>query len=202
MLREQITLNGIPLHVVDTAGLREASDAVEREGVRRARAEIASADRILLVIDDSDPHSGERGSALLADPVTSAANSVPVTIVRNKCDLSGRAPGIGRQGENTEIVLSARTGAGLDLLREHLLECAGFATTGGTDFTARQRHIVALEETAQHLEAAQGQLATSASAELLAEDLRYAQDSLGSITGRYTSDDLLGEIFANFCIGK
>ncbi|MFT7289087.1 MAG: tRNA modification GTPase [Halieaceae bacterium] len=202
LLHEHIQIDGMPLHIVDTAGLRTATDAVEREGIRRARAEMHSADRILLVVDSSSPAGQESAQSLYAKHKDDLPENVPLTILRNKCDLSGDVPQLTVCNNTTEIWASAKTGNGMDLLRQHLSESAGLGHAEGSDFIARERHILALEETAGHLAAGATQLRESASAELLAEDLRYAQDSIGRITGSFSSDDLLGEIFSSFCIGK
>jgi len=202
VLREQIHIEGLPLHIVDTAGLRESTDAVEEEGIRRARREMASADRILLVIDDSGSDAGQSAGTLLSRYRSELPEQVPVTVLHNKCDLSGQAPRVARDGEHCSIWLSAQTGAGIDLLRQHLLECAGLGGEQHNEFSARQRHVEALERTAGFLSAAEEQLLHAAAPELLAEELRYAQDSLSTVTGAFSSDDLLGEIFSSFCIGK
>jgi tRNA modification GTPase len=201
VLREQIDVDGLPLHIVDTAGLRRGGDAVEQEGIRRARREMARADRILLVIDDATTPADAGVTALLDQHREELPIDVPVTLLRNKCDLSGHPPRLEHYGRQACIWLSAHSGAGLDLLRRHLLDCAGLAETGG-DFSARERHIVSLEATAAHLQDAEGQLNGAAAAELVAEDLRCAQERLGEITGAFSADDLLGEIFSSFCIGK
>jgi tRNA modification GTPase len=202
VLREQITIDGLPLHIVDTAGLHEGSDEVEREGVRRARQEMAVGDRILLVVDDSDAANQLPPAGLIAGFSNELPAGVAVTIVRNKCDISGRPPGKEESDAYTAISLSAKSGDGLELLRTHLLDIAGVSDPTGVEFSARQRHINALEDTTRHIQTATSQLVEHNSAELVAEDLRYAQDSLSGITGEYSSDDLLGDIFSSFCIGK
>jgi tRNA modification GTPase len=205
VLREHIEIDGLPLHIVDTAGLREASDAVEREGIRRAQLEFASADRILLVIDSSDPQAPSDDAAALEYVVAQLPAETPVTLIYNKIDLIDDSPRRERCNEgqcDTRIHLSARGGDGMDLLREHLLETAGLASREGSDFSARARHVEALEDTLHHVNAARTALVSLHAGELIAEDLRYAQDALGRITGKVSSDDLLGEIFGSFCIGK
>ena len=199
----------MPLHIVDTAGLRDARDAVEQEGIRRATAEFATADRILLVVDATE-HDGSHGAPPLNAGTHGVAArlppSVPVTLVRNKIDLVDEEAGIetvsGQGPIDSCVRLCARSGAGIDLLRRHLLESAGLGGEVGSEFSARERHVTALEATLASLEAGRDALAVHHAGELIAEDLRVAQDRLGSITGRYTSDDLLGEIFGSFCIGK
>ena len=191
IVREQIVVDGLPVHILDTAGLRAATDAIEREGVRRTHAALAHADLALVVIDDSD--SVDALPTLRAElPATLA-----VCIVRNKIDLSGRAPG----GVGEAVAVSAYTGAGLDALRARLKEQAGYAgeTTGA--FSARRRHLDALRRARECVERARAQL-VDRRGELIAEELRAAQQALNEITGEFTSDDLLGHIFASFCIGK
>ncbi|WP_439101158.1 tRNA uridine-5-carboxymethylaminomethyl(34) synthesis GTPase MnmE [Congregibacter sp.] len=204
LLREHIQIDGLPLHIVDTAGLRDSGDAIEQEGIRRARCEMQSADHILLVVDNS-------GESALLDAATLASQyegdlpkAVPITLIRNKCDLQKIPASLTSSATKniTEICLSALSGDGVDLLRRHLLTTAGIADTGNSDFSARERHVLALEECAGHLAQGLLQLKDHGAAELIAEDLRYAQDSLGSITGSFSSDELLGEIFGSFCIGK
>ncbi|TVR60729.1 MAG: tRNA uridine-5-carboxymethylaminomethyl(34) synthesis GTPase MnmE [Candidatus Competibacteraceae bacterium] len=197
VLREHISIDGMPLHVIDTAGLRASDDLVEREGIRRAWAEIEAADRILLVVDDRWGLTAEERALREQLP-----ENAPVTVLFNKLDLSGRLPVI-QEGEwGTEIRLSAKTGAGLDLLREHLKTCMGYH--GGEDgiFMARRRHLEALARAATALERATYQLDVMRAGELVAEELREAQNALSEITGEFTSEDLLTRIFSSFCIGK
>lgn len=204
VLREDILVHGLPLHIVDTAGLRDSDDPVEQEGVRRALAEIASADRVLLVVDDSGRAGDEppRLTDLLPPGVEPPPPGTPVTRIHNKIDLSGHPAAI-EQGEgSTDIWLSAQNGAGLSLLREHLRDSVGLAGAGESTFSARRRHLDALDRAGSHLDDAAAQLAGSGAGELVAEDLRYVQACLGEITGKVSSDDLLGEIFSSFCIGK
>ena len=195
LLRERITLEGVPLHLVDTAGLRATDDAVEREGVRRARRELARADRVLWVYDAA-ADGDNRGLAEAELP-----QGVPVTLVRNKIELLGEAPALSEVEGVPQVALSAKTGAGLALLRRHLLECVGFQGVEQSEFLARRRHLDAIDRALAALEAGRGQLADGAG-ELLAEELRRAQEALGEITGEFSADDLLGEIFSSFCIGK
>jgi tRNA modification GTPase len=202
VLREHIQIDGMPLHIVDTAGLRDSEDEVEQEGIRRAWQEMASADRILLVVDDSDPATSDNPDAIWPERHQHLGRSIPVTIVHNKCDLTGQAHGVSVKRDNTVIILSAKTGSGMDLLREHLKECMGFQNEGEGNFSARRRHLQALEAAAGFLRAGQEQLLNAGAGELLAEDLRQCQASLGEITGALSSDELLGKIFSSFCIGK
>ncbi|MFW5454993.1 tRNA uridine-5-carboxymethylaminomethyl(34) synthesis GTPase MnmE [Thioalkalivibrio sulfidiphilus] len=192
VLRETVSLDGLPLHLVDTAGLRESDDPVEQEGIRRAWAEIEAADAVLLVVDDA-LGEGEEEAAIRAR----LPGHLPVICVHNKIDLTGRVPG--KQGG--VLYLSAQDGQGVDSLREHLKAQAGFSGGEGL-FLARRRHLDALTRTAGHVATARDALAVGAGPELVAEDLRLAQETLGEITGRFSSDDLLGRIFSTFCIGK
>lgn len=203
VLREHIQIDGMPLHIVDTAGLRESGDEVEREGIRRAWREMDTADRILLVVDGSDTGvQGEQAADIWPERKRHLTRDIPITLIRNKCDLSGRSASIDGSGECTIIDLSAMTGEGLDLLREHLKSCMGFKAGDEGNFSARRRHLRSLEEAAGYLANGHGQLLGAGAGELLAEDLRQCQNSLGEITGAVTSDELLGEIFSSFCIGK
>ena len=197
VLRAEIQLDGLPLRIIDTAGLRDSDDPVEQEGVRRARAEIAHADRLLWVVDDAaDPTASAFATAL-------RPAGVPATLVRNKIDLSGRSAAlIAHPDRVTEVACSVTTGAGLDLLRSHLKTAAGYLGPEGGEFSARRRHLDALARTTAHVQAAAATFAATGAGELMAEDLRQAQHSLGEITGELTADDLLGSIFADFCIGK
>ncbi len=195
VLREQIAIDGMPLHVIDTAGLRDSDDPVEQEGVRRAWAEMATADRILLLVDDRQGFTAE-DRALRARLPTAAG----VTVIYNKIDLTGREPALRPAEWGHELWLSAKSGAGLDQLREHLKRCMGYHGGEGT-LMARRRHLEALERAAAALAAAGEQL-TARAGELAAEELRQAQNALSEITGEFTSEDLLGRIFSSFCIGK
>lgn len=196
LLREQIQIDGMPLHLIDTAGLRESSDAVEQEGIRRARAEIAKADRILWIFDDKlDPNHQAFDSSLLP-------GAIPVTFLRNKIDRSGTPAGMRETAAGVEIALSAKTGEGMGLLREHLKQCMGFSSGQEGEFIARRRHLDAIQRASEHLLTGRETLLGEGSGELLAEDLRQAQQALGEITGEFSADDLLGQIFSNFCIGK
>ncbi len=196
VLREHLQVDGLPLHVIDTAGLRDSADPVERIGVQRAWDEIARADQLLLVIDDA---------VGLTDADQAILGRLPagpgLTVVRNKIDLTGREPGPVAGTGDAEWAVSARTGAGLDRFRAHLKALAGYQASGGGDFSARRRHLDALDRAGRHLETATTHSRAGAG-ELLAEELRLSQQALAEITGEFTSDDLLGRIFASFCIGK
>jgi tRNA modification GTPase len=202
LLREHILLDGMPLHVLDTAGLRSATDAIEAEGIRRARAAMAGADRILFVVDAAtDPQA----SAYL-DERAGLPPGVPVTVVFNKVDLVPATVVAFDTGAAAEAVatirLSALTGAGFDTLATHLKACMGFES-GSTDaLSARARHLEALAQVDRHLAQATRLLATRNAPELIAEELRRAQQALGDIVGAESSDELLGRIFSRFCIGK
>ena len=198
IVREQIDLDGMPLHILDTAGLRDSTDSIESEGVRRAGEAMRHADRVLLIVDDTQ----ETVSSILR--LTSELPSgVTVTLVRNKIDISGRTSGALLTGENglPEVALSAYTGAGLDALRAHLKDCMGYQSAGEGTFSARRRHLEALQR-AQRQVANGAQQQQARRSELAAEELRQAQHTLGEITGEFSNDDLLGRIFSSFCIGK
>ena len=196
VLRERIQIDGMPLHLIDTAGLRDSDDPIEREGVRRARAELARADRVLWVFDGrADPEHLDYDPGQLPP-------GVPVTFVRNKLDLTGGTPTETSTGAGTEIALSARDGAGVDLLRRHLKHCMGYESGAEGEFIARRRHLEALAVALRHLRTGAAALQDAAAGELLAEELRLAQRAFGEITGEFSADDLLGKIFSSFCIGK
>ncbi|WP_152205817.1 tRNA uridine-5-carboxymethylaminomethyl(34) synthesis GTPase MnmE [Marinobacter changyiensis] len=203
VLREHIHIDGMPLHIIDTAGLRDSLDEVEQIGIARAWDEIRQADRILLMVDatttdKTTPHE------IWPDFIGQLPDSAPVTVIRNKVDLSGEPIGFTDTGNDLAPVirLTAKSADGLEVLRDHLKQCMGFATTTEGGFLARRRHLDALEKARSALQQGQQQLQGYGAGELLAEDLRYAQDALGEITGAITPDDLLGKIFSSFCIGK
>jgi tRNA modification GTPase len=194
-LREQLTLDGLPVTVVDTAGLRETSDPVEREGVRRARLEVARADRLLWVVDVREPLAASIAAARAAH-----SGDGSLTIVANKIDLAGLTPQRRNEDGVPIVQLSALKGAGVDQLVAHLKDVAGVAGETAGAFSARRRHLDALARARAELAAARPHF--TAALELAAEHLRNAQHSLSELTGELSSDDLLGEIFATFCIGK
>ena len=203
VLREHIQIDGMPLHIVDTAGLRDSGDEVEQEGIRRAWQEMASADRILLVVDGNNKSSEQLDADnIWPEKDRHLTRDIPVTIVRNKCDLSDTSPHQASDTINTVIDLSAKTGAGMDLLKVHLKHCMGYQENAGGQFSARRRHLRSLEQAQAFLTTGQQQLLFAGAGELLADDLRQCQNSLGEITGAISSDELLGEIFSSFCIGK
>jgi len=189
-VRQAIQIEGVPLNVVDTAGLRDTADEVERLGIERTWNEIGRADLALLIVD-------ARSGVTAADEAIAARlpERLPRLIVHNKIDLAGLEP----RSQQEAVYLSAKTGAGVELLRRRLLEHAGWHSSEESVFIARERHLVALRRAAERLAAASAQLAAP---EFFAEELRLAQNELGAITGEFTADDLLSEIFARFCIGK
>jgi tRNA modification GTPase len=194
-LREHLTLDGLPVTVVDTAGLRETTDPIEREGVRRARIEVARADRLLWVADVREPLSQTIAAARAA-----AAGTAPPIVIANKIDLAREVPHVAVDEGVTVVYLSALTGAGLELLVAQLKATAGVGADTAGAFSARRRHLDALARTRSNLLAARPELGSAL--ELAAEHLRSAQVALSELTGELTSDDLLGEIFSTFCIGK
>lgn len=194
VLRESLSLDGIALELADTAGLRETDDEVEREGVRRAHGELARADAALLV---TDAQHVQNDLSLLAG----LSANVERLVLINKIDLDHASAHHESRDGMIWLWASAKTGAGLDALREHLKQLAG-AGGGEGSFSARRRHVLALQRVAAHLDHTAAVLATSRAGELAAEELRQAQHALGEITGSYSSDDLLGAIFGSFCIGK
>ncbi|CAH0166000.1 tRNA uridine-5-carboxymethylaminomethyl(34) synthesis GTPase MnmE [Rahnella aceris] len=201
VLREHIHLDGMPLHIIDTAGLREASDEVERIGIERAWNEIEQADLVLFMVDGTTTEATEPAD-IWPEFMARLPASLPIVVVRNKADITGEALGQTEVNGHSLIRLSARTGDGVDLLRNHLKQVMGFNHNMEGGFLARRRHLQALEQAAQHLVQGKDQLLGAWAGELLAEELRLAQQSLSEITGEFTSDDLLGRIFSSFCIGK
>ena len=201
VLREHIHIDGMPLHITDTAGLRDATDEVERIGISRAWTEIEQADRIILMLDSSDSKSADL-SKVRSEFLAKLPTTLPVTIVRNKIDLNGEQASESEESGYQIISLSAQTHDGVQLLREHLKQAMGFQTGMEGGFLARRRHLDALEKAAEHLQIGLVQLTEFHAGELLAEELRLVQTYLSEITGEFTSDDLLGNIFGSFCIGK
>jgi tRNA modification GTPase len=188
-VREAIQLRGVPLHVIDTAGLRDTDDAVERLGIARTWAAVEQADVALLLVDATHGIGAPEAAILARLP------AITRLTVHNKIDVTGEAP----RATADAIWLSARTGAGVDLLRDRLLAIAGWQAAGEGAFMARTRHLDALARAAEHITAARE---AAAQLEFFAEELRLAQSALSEITGEFTADDLLGEIFGRFCIGK
>lgn len=201
VLREHIHLDGMPLHVIDTAGLRDTPDAVEKIGVARAWTEIEEADRVLLLVDASTTQATDPFD-IWPEFVERLPDRSRLTLVRNKIDTSQEASGIDLSTVYPTLRLSAKTGTGMDNLKQHLKDIMGYATTTEGRFSARRRHLNALDRAHDALQAGHSQLQGYGAGELLAEDLRDAQQALGEITGDFSADDLLGEIFGSFCIGK
>ncbi|TPE55241.1 tRNA uridine-5-carboxymethylaminomethyl(34) synthesis GTPase MnmE [Maribrevibacterium harenarium] len=201
VLREHIHLDGMPLHIIDTAGLRDSPDEVERIGIARAWEEIHKADRILLMVDgqstqSTDPHT------IWPEFVNQLGSLENLTLIRNKMDLVGQATGMDDTATVPVISMSAKTGSGVEALRQHLKNIMGFDSTTEGGFSARRRHLEALRKAQGFLESGAAQLHGYGAGELLAEDLKEAQHALSEITGTFSSDDLLGRIFGSFCIGK
>ncbi len=193
-IRQALQVRGVPLHVIDTAGLRQTDDVVEQMGIARTQLALSKADVVMILLDEScertEPQEREILSQLPA--------RIPRLYVHNKIDLSGHAPGIHMRNGEPHLYISAKTGAGMNGLQEKLLEVIGWHQEAGV-FMARARHLEALSAASERLTEATQQLDHL---ELLAEELRQAQKALNSITGEFTADDLLGEIFSRFCIGK
>ncbi len=201
VLHERILLDGIPLYIIDTAGIHNSTDPVEREGIRRAKQEISRSDHLLLVLDATQTQ--EDSSQLLAEFFPDTPLPQNLTLIVNKIDLIAAAPKKQKNSaDQWQITLSAKTGAGMELLQEHLKSCVGFSGTTENTFSARRRHLVALDKAQQHIQIGKQQLQQNRAGELLAEELRLAQEALAGITGKFLPDDLLGEIFSSFCIGK
>jgi len=201
VLTEQIHIDGMPLHIIDTAGLRESADKVEQIGIERAWQEIKQADRVLLMIDSAQDEKQDP-KAVWPEFFEKLPDNIGLTIIRNKADISQVKTGFSEVNSTPTITLSAKTGEGVTTLTEHLKHIMGYqgSTEGG--FMARRRHLVALEQAHQHLEIGLEQLESYVAGEILAEELRFCQEELNKITGEFTNDDLLSQIFSSFCIGK
>ena len=201
VLREHIHLDGMPLHIIDTAGLRDTTDTVEQIGIERAWNEINSADRVLFMVDGTttdavDPHD------IWPDFINRLPANLGVTVVRNKAELTGENLAMTEEKGYSVYRISAKTGLGVEELKQHLKSLMGYQSNLEGGFIARRRHLEALDIAASHLQLGKEQLEIYLAGELLAEELRMAQLALSEITGRFTSDDLLGKIFSSFCIGK
>ncbi|WP_394132298.1 tRNA uridine-5-carboxymethylaminomethyl(34) synthesis GTPase MnmE [Shewanella maritima] len=201
VLREHIHLDGMPLHIIDTAGLRDTTDTVEQIGIERAWDEIATADRVLFMVDGTttdaiDPHD------IWPDFIDRLPKNLGVTVVRNKADLTGEALDHTTEQGNEVYRISAKTSLGVDELKQHLKSLMGYQSNLEGGFIARRRHLEALDLASSHLQLGKEQLEVFQAGELLAEELRMCQMALSEITGKFTSDDLLGKIFSSFCIGK
>ncbi|MCH8529939.1 MAG: tRNA uridine-5-carboxymethylaminomethyl(34) synthesis GTPase MnmE [Saccharospirillum sp.] len=201
VLREHIHIDGMPLHIIDTAGLRDTPDEVERIGVERAWREIEQADRILLLVDATETPATDP-EQIWPDFIHRLPSEARLTVVRNKVDLNRESPGLSTDSVHPVLRLSALDGQGLDALRDHLKQLMGYEGHQEAGFIARRRHLEALQRAHQALLSGQAQLLGASAGELLAEDLRQAQQALNEITGAFSSDDLLGRIFSSFCIGK
>lgn len=195
VLKERIQIDGMPLHIIDTAGLRESDNVIEQEGIRRAHLEMQKADCILLLVDARE---GQADPELLKQ----LPQNIKLTTVFNKIDLMGKQPQLIETENNCEIYLSIKPENGLELLTQHLKEMMGYSAATENVFIARRRHIQALSQAQESVQNALAQLQSNLAGELVAEDLRLAQNSLAEITGKFTPDDLLGKIFSSFCIGK
>lgn len=193
-IRQALHVKGVPLHLVDTAGLRETTDAVEKMGIERTQQALTRADVVLVLLDESHQRP-EHEDRVILDRLP---QRIPRLYLHNKIDLSGHAAGVEHRDDGLHVFISAKTGAGIEILQGQLLEVIGWHQETGV-FMARARHLQALSAAASHLLAAAQQLDRP---ELFAEELREAQSSLNEITGEFTADDLLGEIFSRFCIGK
>lgn len=194
ILREQITIDGLAVELIDTAGLRSDPDRIEAEGIRRARDALTKADAALWIQDASTSEKDD-------GPGEELPENIPVVVVRNKIDLTAGAS-LPQQGGDAIIHMSAKTGVGLDALLAKIKSLAGYEDRGEGALTARQRHLDALGRALEHFQSGRQALNDSQSGEILAEELRLAQQALGEITGAFSSDDLLGRIFSEFCIGK
>ena len=194
VLKETIQIDGMPIHIIDTAGLHNSDNIIEQEGIRRAHTEINNADVVLLVYDASD-------KSVDLSILPESVKDKPKIVIKNKIDLTGSKTGIQKIQNNSEISISAKNGDGINIVRKALADFAGLNSNTEGVFLARKRHIIAINETLSFINSAISQLDGGAS-ELVAEDLRQAGMHLGQITGEFSSDDLLGQIFSSFCIGK
>ncbi|BBU06907.1 MULTISPECIES: tRNA uridine-5-carboxymethylaminomethyl(34) synthesis GTPase MnmE [Aeromonas] len=201
VLREHIHLDGMPLHIIDTAGLRDTQDKVEQIGIERAWAEIEQADRVLFMVDGTTTDAIDPRE-IWPEFVDRLPKNIGLTVIRNKADLTGEDLAPSQEQGHAVYRISAKTELGLPALREHLKQCMGFQGNTEGGFMARRRHLDALERAAERLLVAKEQLEVFVAGELVAEELRLAQESLSEITGEFSSDDLLGRIFSSFCIGK
>jgi len=199
VLRERITLGGLPLNIIDTAGLRDSDNEIEQEGVRRAWKEIANADQVLFVADATDTSNPKLEELWPEYFQRNLGSTQSVTLLLNKIDLSGHRPG---EIDETTLAISVKDKSGFDALASHLQAKAGYLGHGEGLFSARRRHLIALTNALTFVHNGIDQLKGAGAGELLAEDLRQAQNELSEITGQFTSDDLLGRIFSSFCIGK
>ncbi|KPV96187.1 tRNA modification GTPase MnmE [Pseudoalteromonas sp. P1-9] len=201
VLREHIDIDGMPLHIIDTAGLRESPDVVEQIGIERAWQEINQADRVLFMVDSTETNETDPAK-IWPEFAEKLPQGMGISVIRNKADLSGESIQIDDSLESPVLSVSANSGEGVELVKSHLKQIMGFQGATEGSFMARRRHLDALESAAYHLSTGKDQLEMHIAGEILAEELRLTQQYLNEITGEFSSDDLLGKIFSSFCIGK
>jgi tRNA modification GTPase len=201
VLKEHIHIDGMPLHIIDTAGLRDSPDKVEKIGIERAWQEIHQADRVLFMLDSTES-TETHPEKIWPDFYRQLPQNIGLSVIRNKIDLSNESIGFDDSGDYPVISLSASNELGLTFLTDHLKDCMGFNASSEGQFIARRRHLDAIDRAAEHLYLGKYQLEEHLAGELLAEELRLTQQHLNEITGEFSSDDLLTKIFSSFCIGK
>ena len=201
VLKEHIHIDGMPLHIIDTAGLRDSPDKVEKIGIERAWQEIHQADRVLFMLDSTES-SQTHPQQIWPEFYQQLPKNIGLSVIRNKVDLSNESVGLDESGDYPVISLSASQKLGIPYLTEHLKDCMGFNAGSEGQFIARRRHLDAIDKAAEHLYLGKAQLEDHLAGELLAEELRLTQQHLNEITGEFSSDDLLSKIFSSFCIGK
>jgi tRNA modification GTPase len=201
VLREHIDIDGMPLHIIDTAGLRDSPDRVEQIGIERAWQEIEQADRVLFMVDSTETNETDP-TKIWPDFAQKLPEDLGIRVIRNKADLSNEAIGINESFTTPVLNVSANKGEGIELIKAHLKQIMGFQGANEGSFMARRRHLDALDSASQHLQTGKEQLEMHIAGEILAEELRLTQQYLNEITGEFSSDDLLGKIFSSFCIGK
>jgi tRNA modification GTPase len=201
VLKEHIHLDGMPLHIIDTAGLRDSPDKVEKIGIERAWKEIKQADRVLFMLDSTESIE-THPEKIWPDFYQKLPKNIGLSVIRNKIDLSKEPIGFDDSGDYPVISISASNEQGLSYLTDHLKDCMGFNASTEGQFIARRRHLDAIDRAAEHLYLGKHQLEEHLAGELLAEELRLTQQHLNEITGEFSSDDLLTKIFSSFCIGK
>jgi tRNA modification GTPase len=201
VLKEHIHLDGMPLHIIDTAGLRDSPDKVEKIGIERAWQEIKQADRVLFMLDSTESVE-THPEKIWPEFYRQLPKNIGLSVIRNKIDLSKEPIGFDDSGDYPVISMSASNEQGLSYLTDHLKDCMGFNASTEGQFIARRRHLDAIDRAAEHLYLGKYQLEEHLAGELLAEELRLTQQQLNEITGEFSSDDLLTKIFSSFCIGK
>ena len=201
VLREHIDIDGMPLHIIDTAGLRESPDVVEQIGIERAWQEINQADRVLFMVDSTETNETDPAK-IWPEFAEKLPQGMGISVIRNKADLSGETIKVDDSADTPVLSVSANSGEGVELVKSHLKQIMGFQGATEGSFMARRRHLDALESASHHLLTGKDQLEMHIAGEILAEELRLTQQYLNEITGEFTSDDLLGKIFSSFCIGK